>query len=267
MTTAIDQATTPLQTVSTPNPAKAYEGRSGAQFAQHLEPVPKDGLPAVFATLIDPRGADFLLKENERAAQHEAMQEFGRKSSANGEDMGLVLEQMRRFFADMGVPIVDMVDISRSPDGTYHVKGWGKGEAVSHPQAKFLEAILNGQAPGLEELSAKVVDLIDKVEALFAQSQDLRENYAPLTGRSLGDDYQRLDSIFDAHFIMGTEHTDQIKKEARELSMRFPEHFQAFKDSQGAELGKLGSDQILSRYYFDTVMLPKLQKALPDYFA
>jgi len=267
MTTSVDQATTLLQTPSTTSKTKLRAAPVEANFAQHIIRVHEDATSATFARLIDPRSADFLLKETERTAQYEAMQEFARKSSANAEQMGAALSQMRQLFADMGVPIIDMVEIGRSSDGAFHIKGWGKGEAVSHPQAKFLEAILNGQAPGLEELSAKVVDLIDKVEALFAQSQDLREDYAPLTGRSLGDDYQRLDSIFDAHFIMGTEHTDQIKNEARELSMRFPEHFQAFKDSQGAELGKLGFDQILSRYYFDTVMLPKLQQALPDYFA
>jgi len=267
MSTAIDQATMPMQTVSTTSPAKAFEGRGGAQFAQHLEPVPKDALPAVFATLIDHRGADFLLKENERAAQHEAMQEYARKSSANGEDMGLVLEQMRRLFADMGVPIIDMVDISRSPDGTYRVKGWGKGEAVSHPQSKFLEAVLNGKAPGFEALSEKVADAIKKVEALFAEYQDLRAEYAPLVGGALDTEYQRFDSIFDSHFVMASEHTSQVQDEARALIRRDPEHFQAFKDALGGELGKLSYDQLLSRYHFDTVMLPKLQKALPDYFA
>lgn len=267
MTTSAEQATSALQTMIKPNTPKAFEGRGGEQFAQHLEPVPKNALPPTFATLIDPRGANYLLKENERATQHGAMQEYGRKSSAKGEEMGLALAQMRQLFADIGVPIIDMVNVSRSPDGTFHVKGWGKGEAVSHPQAKFLEAILNGTAPGFEELSKKIAASIEKVENLFAESQDLHEEYAPLVGGALDAEWQRKDSIFDTHFVMGTEHSSQIKGEARKLSMKFPEQFQAFKDSLGDELGKLSSEQLLSRYHFDTVLLPKLQKDLPDYFA
>lgn len=268
MTTALDQVTTVLQTPNTTSPPEIRDGHDGENFSQHLRPVPEDARPATFATLIDPRGADFLLKETERAAQYEVMQEFARKSSANAEQMGDALFQMRQLFADSGVPIIDMVQIERSPDGTYHVNGWGKGENVSHPQAKFLEAILNGKAPGFEELSEKVIALIDKVETLFAQSQDLREQYQPLVGdMNLGYGGQHYDSVFDANFIMGAEHTDQIKGEARKLSMRDPEGFQAFKDSLGDELGKLSFDQLLSRYHFDTVLLPKLQNSLLDYFA
>jgi len=119
MTSALDHVTTVLQTTSTSSPPKIKEGRGGAHFSQHLLPVPENARPAIFATLIDPRGADFLLKETERTAQHEAMQEFAAKSSANAEQMGAALSQMRQLFADMGVPIIDMVQMSRSPDGAF----------------------------------------------------------------------------------------------------------------------------------------------------
>ena len=268
MTTSVDQATTLLQTVSAASPPKIRDGHGGENFSQHLRPVPEDARPASFATLIDPRSADFLLKETERAAQYEVMQEFSVKSSFKAEQMGAALAQMRQLFADSGVPIVDMAQITRSPDGTYHVKGWGKGENVSHPQAKFIEDVLNGKAPGFEELSKKIAASIEDVEKLFAEMQGLREEYQPLVGDvNLGYDGQHFDSIFDTHFVLATEHTGQVQNEARKLSMRGPEGFQAFKDSLGGELGKLSSEQLLSRYHFDTVLLPKLHKALPEYFA
>jgi len=268
MTTSVDQATTLLQTPSTTSKTKLRAAPVEANFAQHIIRVHEDATPATYARLIDPRGADFLLKETERAAQQEVMQEFWVKSGFQAEQMGAALAQMRQLFADSGVPIIDMAQIARSPDGTFHVKGWGKGVDVSHPQAKFLEAVLNGKAPGFEELSKKIAASIEEIEKLFAGMQDLREEYQPLVGGvNLGYDGQHFDSIFDTHFVLATEYTGQVKGEARKLSMRDPEGCQAFKDSLGAELGKLGSDQILSRYYFDTVMLPKLQKAMPDYFA
>lgn|GEM_PF-1221826 len=272
MTTSVDQATMLLQTPNTASKTKLRAAPVEANFAQHIIRVNEGASPATYARLIDPRGAEFLLKETERTAQYEAqrevMLEFWDKSSFKAEQMGAALAQMRQLFADSGVPIIDMAQIMRSPDGTYHVRGWGKGESVSHPQAKFLEAILNGKDPGFEELSKKIAASIEDIEKLFAQMQGLREEYQPLVGGvNLGYDGQHFDSIFDTHFVLATEHTGQVQGEARKLSMRDPEHFQAFKDSLGDELGKLSSEQLLSRYHFDTVMLPKLQKALPDYFA
>jgi len=177
------------------------------------------------------------------------------------ENIGHALGKLRGVFADAGMPIIDMVKFDRTASGEFRISGWGQGEAVSHPQGKFIEDVLNGRAPGFESLTKEANAIIDKIEGWHARIQDIDEKAAAL----FGEPFVRQDSIFDESLIMGVEHIASGEGRARALSTRRPAEYAAFRDSLGAELSKLTERQVLSRFYYKTEMVPDLAPRFEDY--
>ena len=174
-----------------------------------------------------------------------------------GNAMKKALDTMKGAFRDFGIPVIDHVRITRSPDGTFHVSGWGKGVGISHPQKKFIEDALNNAHPKLEALHNKLMKQINTMESAFSIFQDEQANFAKMEGA----DFEPSNSIFDNALIFGNEFPEMDK--ARKMTWANPDGYQAFKDSLGTELEKMGSEsQILSRYYYHTVTLPGLPDSL-----
>jgi len=167
-----------------------------------------------------------------------------------------------QLFANAGMPFIDAVKIDQTPMGTFKISGWGKGVPVSHPQAKFIEAVLNGQAPGYADLTDKINSQIEKIETLFSKSQDFLEENSEL----LDKPFTRQDSIFDESLILGSEYLSTVEGAARKLSWSQSGRFDAFKASLGSELEKLTDRQVLSRFHFNTVTLPTLQGEFGAFF-
>lgn len=177
-------------------------------------------------------------------------------------EIGEMLQQLRDLFDDIGMPIIDGFQLQQMPDGQFKVEGWGKGVTVSHPQKDVLEAILNGKIPELSEQSEKIGKLIDKMENLFGRIRDIDEKNAPLIGR----EYMHKHSTFKDGVNVASLYSGQVQDDARELSMKFKDKFQAFKSSLGDELDKLDYTQVLSRFYFETVTKPNLPEIYDAFY-
>lgn len=177
------------------------------------------------------------------------------------EGIGLSLGELRKAFADIGMPIVDIPVFTKSAIGTYSVGAWGKGVRTPHPQEKFIEAILNGTAPEFAELSKQVASIIEDLEGMFALTQDFDEALSLKTGAF----FVRKESVFEDHFVTGTEHLNVVEDEARKLSWQQPELFEEFKGSLGFDLEDLTHQQLLSRFHYESVIKPNLSERFANY--
>jgi hypothetical protein len=222
---------------------------------QEARPLEGQGEKPVFSTFL--RSTD----QGRNLERIQAQRKLSLKAGPLHKKIGNALMEMRKLFADAGMPIIDMVNFKRSPNGAFKIRGWGKGVPVSHPQAKFIEAILNGTAPRFAGLTDKVTALVDKMENLFGQVQDLKEDGAQLSGKM----FFRKSSFFDGNVTMGSEHLDHIQGEAKTLSLNEGALFGKFKKSLGVELDMLSYEQILSRFHFSAVILPDLGEEFRAY--
>ena len=203
---------------------------AGGDVTAHLESRARPDSPAAEA----------------RRQEIEAVAAMHSKVQPMMEDIGAELGQLRRAFADAGMPIVDMVKFSKTPTGEFRVGGWGIGREVSHPQSAFIEAVMNGKAPGFEELSRQVNDIVGRIDDIFAGIQDIQEDQA----RATGAPFERRASYFDGDVVMSTEHLNDVGGAARKLAGRDPAAFRSFRQSLGSELDYLTERQVLSRFHF-----------------
>lgn len=176
--------------------------------------------------------------------------------------VGKAFAEIRKIFADSGMPISDTAVITRSPTGKFTVGGWGKGVSVTHPQKEAIEAILNGEIPSLSSETKKIHELIDQAEGWFAQIQNIEERYEP----ELQSGFVRKNSLFDGGHMVASEYKPQVQNEARLYSMNNRESFQDFNTSLGSERLDLSYDQLLSRFYFENVTKPNFSNLFAEYF-
>lgn len=200
----------------------------------------------------------------EHAAEYDrqvARKNLRQESMPLHENIGNALAELRASFADAGMPIIDMVKFDRTATGEFRISGWGKGEAVSHPQGKFIEDVLNGRAPGFEALTKKAHAIFDKIEGWHSQIQDVEGKVAEL----YGEPFVRSDSIFADSLIMTVEHLNTHEGRARVLIRSLSADYAAFRTSLGDELGKLTERQVMSRFYYKEAMVPDLGPRFEDY--
>jgi len=176
--------------------------------------------------------------------------------------IGDILKSVRDVFVDIGLPIVDQIELKRMANGQIVVKGWGMGVYASHPQKKFIEAVMNGTVPGLEKESRKIAELFAQMDSIGEQLDAISEKVRELSGVTL----EVSNGMLKEGFFMGAEHTDRIQKDARELAMKEPEAFKNFRASLGDELEKLHFSQVYSRFYFAAVTLPQIPQEYRAYF-
>lgn len=175
---------------------------------------------------------------------------------------GEIVQKIRDVFVDMGMPIIDAVHLKRSPSGHINISGWGKGAYVSHPQGKFIEAVINGKIPQLAEQSEKLQGLLDDMDQNEANVLKITDNMEEKYGVTL----DRHSGWLDHGFTFAVEHTSRIGQTARKLTTDFPNEFKAFKESLGSELNDLHSEQVYSRFYFAAVTLPQIPEIYLEYF-
>lgn len=251
-----------------PGATAASNGDAGRAFAKALEDytIPAGHPSLVTGTLLTDRLGNIgtllagLQDGPDRTLTSSA--QLG-DASAVADKIGDALYDLRRAFSDAGMSIIDAVKFTKSANGDFGISGWGKGVEVSHPQGKFIEAVLNGKAPGFEDLTEQAKVLFEKIETLYAELQDIEEKNAELTGR----DFVRRESFFDGGgVIMSTETTNAVSGVARKLAGANPAAYAAFRDRLGAELELLTENQILSRFHFNETRLADLDARLRDYF-
>lgn len=178
------------------------------------------------------------------------------------EETGRILQSFRQLFEDSGMPIVDAVRFRKTAVGGYKIDGWGTGGAVSHPQATFLEAVLNGKAPGFEGLTREANAILDSADQLWSQIEDIDRNLA----EQFGETFEPRGGLFEDGMVMATEYTGRNASAGRQLRAQDPKAYEAFRTSLGADAEMLSERQILSRFYFNEKTLPGLDGALREFF-
>lgn len=222
-------------------PQKVRDGEGGPSFAAYLK-------------------TEHPLREAE--IKHQAMRAHYEATAPLRDKMFATHQAIRDIFTDIGLPIIDHIELKRLGNGQIAVNGWGMGEFVSHPQKKFIEAVMNGTVPGLENESQKIAELLAQVDSIAEQLNTISQ----AVGEQFGVTLEIKHALLSEGFFMGTEYTDRIQKDARELAMKQPEAFQAFRESLGDELGKLHFSQLYSRFYFSAVTLAHMPQQYRSYF-